>query len=453
MTRKRVVVVGAGIAGLTAAYELLKTGCEVIVLERAAVAGGRMGDELRGSLRVVTGASVLFNFYRDMLEIIHDVGISERIEPLPWGEAATVYTGGGEHFVSAQGSILRLLRSPLVSRRSKARLALLQPDIVRARRTTDPNLAHTAARFDDESLAVYIARTVGEDFLENVVEPFFRANWNWEPEDISKGYFLSLYPHLGRKLEVFTFKDGIGLLTRTLATRLDVRVNMTVTRVEPRGNGAGRVVFAVGPDGPEVFGADLVIVATPATEARRIVADLSDAERAFFASVRYTPLGIVHYVLNKPPRGGERGGFYARSHSSPFAIFRAVNADPTNPEKPHRLYCELTPQRVHEYLTAPGAREAGLDAFVRPLARSMYPTLDDDLAEVHEQWWDEMLCAFYPGYITTMAGFLTAHESRPREVYYAGDYLSHSHTGGACASGRRAARLAARHWRLGVAER
>jgi oxygen-dependent protoporphyrinogen oxidase len=337
--------------------------------------------------------------------------------------------------------------------KTKSRLALLEPDIVRAKRTTDPNLAHTAAHLDDESLAEYITRKVGEDFLENYLEPFFRANWNWEPEDISKGYFLSLYPHLGRKLEVFTFKDGVGLLTRTLAARLDVRLDATVERIEPRSDGPGRTLQLSGPSGLQTIDADLVIFAAQANQALRVVSDLSDSERAFFSSVRYTPLGIVHYVLNRPPRGGEQGGFYARSHPSPFAIYRASEADPANPEKPHRLYCELTPQRVHEFLTAPGAREAGLDAFVRPLAMRFYPALDEDLAEVHEQWWDEMLCAFYPGYIGKLAGFLAAHESARREVYFAGDYLSHSHTGGACASGRRAARLASKHWRLGVAER
>ena len=38
----RVAVVGAGIAGLTAAYRLKQTGFEVVVLERQANVGGRM---------------------------------------------------------------------------------------------------------------------------------------------------------------------------------------------------------------------------------------------------------------------------------------------------------------------------------------------------------------------------------------------------------------------------
>ena len=46
---KRVVVVGAGIAGLTAGYELKKAGFEVTVLEAKDIPGGRMAEKMEGS--------------------------------------------------------------------------------------------------------------------------------------------------------------------------------------------------------------------------------------------------------------------------------------------------------------------------------------------------------------------------------------------------------------------
>jgi hypothetical protein len=33
---------------------------------------------------------------------------------------------------------------------------------------------------------------VGTDFLENYLEPVFRGPWNWEPEQISKAYLMSI---------------------------------------------------------------------------------------------------------------------------------------------------------------------------------------------------------------------------------------------------------------------
>lgn len=47
--RKRVAVVGAGIAGLTAGYELHKAGYQVTVLEAKDIPGGRMAEKLEGS--------------------------------------------------------------------------------------------------------------------------------------------------------------------------------------------------------------------------------------------------------------------------------------------------------------------------------------------------------------------------------------------------------------------
>jgi oxygen-dependent protoporphyrinogen oxidase len=449
MERTRIAVVGSGISGLSAAYELQKTGAEVIVLERDDMPGGRMGDTLMGSLRVVTGATVLFSFYADMLELIRDVGIEDRIEPMAYGEASTVASADGEYFINASTSALQLLRTPALSWRSKLRLPLLLPDIWRARKRTNPNLAHTAAHLDDESLADYLSRKVGRDFLENYIEPFFRANWNWEPEDISKAYFLSLLPHIGGHLEVFTFKNGVGLLTRTLAARLDVRLGATVEQIRPQSDGKGRAVGYRDAQGEKQLDVDFVVVAVQGNRVANLVADLSPEEKEFFAAIRYTPVGVVHYVLDRPPEPFER--FYARSHPSPFAIYGASRGDPSKPDEPPSLYCELTPQRVAEYQRQ--RPEKSLDAFVRPLAREMYPELDAHVTEAHEQWWDEMLPAFYPGYIRKMARFLEAHEASKREVVYCGDYLSHAHTGGACASGRRAARNLIAHWRLGAATR
>lgn len=81
--RKRVVVVGAGIAGLTAAYELQKAGCAVTVLEAKDIPGGRMAEKLEGSFMKYTGATGLFRFYEDMWELIAELGLSERLMLYP----------------------------------------------------------------------------------------------------------------------------------------------------------------------------------------------------------------------------------------------------------------------------------------------------------------------------------------------------------------------------------
>src|SRR5690348_17008363 len=55
-TGTRIVILGAGIAGLTAGYELLKAGYEVIILEANQRAGGRSYTVRRGdAIEEITG--------------------------------------------------------------------------------------------------------------------------------------------------------------------------------------------------------------------------------------------------------------------------------------------------------------------------------------------------------------------------------------------------------------
>ena len=55
----RTVVVGAGLAGLSAAIHLAAAGREVVVVEAEAVPGGRCGTVSVGGYRFDTGPSVL----------------------------------------------------------------------------------------------------------------------------------------------------------------------------------------------------------------------------------------------------------------------------------------------------------------------------------------------------------------------------------------------------------
>ena len=165
---KRVVVVGAGIAGLTAAYDLKKAGYQVTVLEAKDIPGGRMAEKLEGSFMKYTGATGLFRFYKDMWDVIAELGLSERLMPYP-KMGSGIANNTKETYALDFNQTLGMLRHPALSLRSRLRLASLIPDFMQARRAVDPCLIHTAAAFDDESMAEYLTRKIGADFLENVV--------------------------------------------------------------------------------------------------------------------------------------------------------------------------------------------------------------------------------------------------------------------------------------------
>lgn len=59
------------------------------------------------------------------------------------------------------------------------------------------------------------------------------------------------------------------------------------------------------------------------------------------------------------------------------------------------------------------------DRYARPAVRSLYPALDDDLEAVVEQFRDEMLPEWYPGYARGVAPFLERQQVAAAASIYA----------------------------------
>jgi oxygen-dependent protoporphyrinogen oxidase len=258
---KRVVVVGAGIAGLTAGYDLKKAGYQVTVLEAKDIPGGRMSEKMEGSFMKYTGATGLFRFYKDMWDVIAELGLSERLMPYP-KMGSGIADNTEEIYALDFNQTFGMLKHPALSLGSRLRLASLIPDFMQARRVVDPCLIHTAVDFDDESMAEYLTRKVGADFLENVVAVVYRNLWAWNVEQASKAYFLMIYPHV-RNRPSYTFTIGFGTLTRALAEQLDVKFNTRVVSIELGDDCEGRSVICDGPQGRQKLAADIVVCALP----------------------------------------------------------------------------------------------------------------------------------------------------------------------------------------------
>ena len=439
---KSAVVVGAGIAGLSAAYELQRTGFKVTVLEEKHLPGGRMAEEKVGSFMNITGASGLNSWYREMFDLCDELGHGDSVEKLTNFGTGTATDGKVQYPMSNAPSRYELLASPVLSLRSKLRLATLLPDIRKARRRVDPCLIHTAADFDDESLAEYLARKVGTDFLEYIVSPLFNVALAYNMEQLSKAIFLARAAHIEEK-DGYCFKDGIGFLTRLLAGMLDVRLNCRVTGIVRSDETRSRQILYETPDGQASIDADITVVAAPGNRVAQIVADRTRWERRFFDSgVPYCQFGMVTYVL-KDDIEKPHGLYFTRNTQTPLNFYKFYPGDPTRDGRPPRLWVSIAVERLPHYVAENGAN---LEAFATDCIREFFPEIDKQIRETVVQYDGYVTPEFPTGQVRRVREFLATQEAGPRNIYYVGDYLSGAGTGCSCAIGRRTGRLIASHW-------
>lgn len=432
----RIAVAGGGIAGLACAWRLQRAGHEVVVLEREPVAGGRMRSErvetARGVFVVDRGAQFVASGYRNMMQLVETLGIAAKLHGV--GRTSNAILRDGRLHPGDYGSPLALLRSRLVSARSKLRLPRLLLELALRGRQIDPYQPERAAAIDRESLAEGLARLVGEEAMEYLFAPAFSSTFDADPEDHSLAFALLTTRFVLGGFRLLAFEGGIGLLTQTLAAQVPVRTGCAVLRIETDAKGA-RVALRSSA-GEETLEADAAVVAVPGSLVAPLVPTLTEAERNFFASVRYVrgmvcflmteraPATLPWYGVAFPRR--ENVGLYglAVDHWKPGVA----------PAGAGLLNAALTKDAAERLRDAPDA--AVVAHVVDALAKTPVGRLEPIASAVHR--WDPMLPLFPAGHLAQLAAFGARRERSPR-LAFAGDCLLGPYTEMALTSGMRAA--------------
>lgn len=270
-----VVVVGAGLAGLAAAYELRAAGREVLVLERDDRAGGRVRSGDLAGMQVDLGAHFVSPRYATVRRLIALAGLEQELRPLGPSYCTGVLVEGRFHYLDF-GNPLEVAGYAALTPAQRARLGLMALPVLRS-------LRH--ARFFDIASAAAVdgvapRRLLGEEAVGRVFAPLSQALCGYEPGDVSLPLLtLAARFPLGRPLSL---AGGLGSLGPALARDLPVRYGCEVERVERSGGGVR--VHAAG----AAFEADAVVLATTASAALRIWPGASGPARELLARTRYS---------------------------------------------------------------------------------------------------------------------------------------------------------------------
>jgi protoporphyrinogen oxidase len=296
-SRPAVAVVGAGIAGLGAAWELARRGFAVTLLEREAHPGGRARSESVEGFTVEAAGPVVSTGDRRLLAWIDDVGL--RDELLPLRPVIAIHCHGAKLAPIDPRGLLGIGRIPGVRLLHALRLVRLPRLIARYGARIDPDAPERGADLDDRSLGDFGRLYFGRSVLAHWMGPFVTGTSLGDADDLSRVLFLRRYRSHGRERPGLP-RAALGELAEAAAAKLPVEYGVEGVGIEPRSD-AGLALTVKGARGERVLEPAAVVVATSAPEAARLTAPaLVAAERDGLAAVRYQPALSLAVGLRRP---------------------------------------------------------------------------------------------------------------------------------------------------------
>jgi oxygen-dependent protoporphyrinogen oxidase len=296
------VVVGAGIAGLAAAWELRDR--DVVVLEASDRIGGRIKSEPRGAYWLNLGAHVFGGVDSGTGRLLQQIGVEAVTVPgiltAVALNGAIVSSGPIETYPFrlpiSLGERLALIRLGLRLRLAVARYGQIARPVM-----GEPSAARQArmlAYLGDHSFADYTGRLQTD--VDAVVRPTIERS-SGEPEDVAAGYGVGYFHLVWNRGEGLSrnLLGGPSTLTEGIASALGDRVltNCRVEEVAPDSNGV-RVLYERDGQQHEV-NARFAVVATPAYVTRTIVRRLPQETDRALGEIVYGPYVVAGFITRE----------------------------------------------------------------------------------------------------------------------------------------------------------
>lgn len=313
MALRRIVIVGGGISGLTAAYHLTRgpRPPQVTVLEAGAAPGGWVGSAAIAGYRVDTGPEALLARMPAVQALLADLGLDEA-RRAPQGSA----------FIWARGALRPLPQSSVFGVPNKL-MPLLRSGLVGPlgvlRAGADLVLPRPRRLPPDPTIAQVLLPRFGSQVFANMIEPLLGGVHAGDARRLSvrsavpevaaavsgrRSIYLALRgrePRTGSGPALIGFEGGIEQLVSAVAQAVravpsaEIRCGTRVWRLDPLSPGGYRVTTE---QGAELL-ADDVVLAVPAPVAAALLAETAPDAAAAAAAIPH--IGVATLVLAYAP--------------------------------------------------------------------------------------------------------------------------------------------------------
>ena len=307
--RSDAVVVGGGVAGLTAARVLAAAGLSVVVLESSAVIGGKLRCARVGGVEVDVGAESMLARRPEGVRLATELGVD------------LVHPVSGSAQLWTRGRLRRLPRTllgvPLDLEALAASGVLSEEGLERARHETLRPLGE-----EDVSVAELLGSRLGPEVVDRLAEPLLAGVYAGRATHLSARAAIppvvSLLREHGSLLAaaaaappasdapVFAgIEGGLGSLPTLLAEGIEVRTGAAVRELTRTPTGFRLTVGSA--RAPETVETARVVLATPAPPTARLLAEVAPAAAAELAGVEYASMAIVTLAVAELEVGDSSG--------------------------------------------------------------------------------------------------------------------------------------------------
>jgi oxygen-dependent protoporphyrinogen oxidase len=296
MAAKQVAVVGAGIAGLGAAWRLAQRGFQVSLFEREQRPGGRARPVVRKDFTIERAGAIVSAADRALLGWIGELDLPELLPPRP---VVSALAHRDRVQVIDSRSLLGIARIPGIRIHQLLGLLRLPRLVARYGNRIDPEWPERAASLDDRSLADFGRLYFGARVTQHWMGPLVSRTSLADAREASRVLFLHHY-HDGAGERLGLLRSSSQELMDRAASSVPAVLGACVANVESRSGGGVRFCVRAA-ERERLAEADAIVLAVPAPEAVALAgAEFSFTERDAFEKVRYTPEISLAVGLRRP---------------------------------------------------------------------------------------------------------------------------------------------------------
>ena len=312
----RIVVVGGGITGLAAAHRLIQLGQKnVTLIEASSRLGGTIQTKNRDGFLIERGPDSFISEKPYAITLAQRLGLESQLIQTNENHRRSFIVRNGrlrpvpEGFqLLAPSRLWPFLTSDIFSLKGKVRMAA---DLFLPRR-----IRHG---INDESLASFVRRRLGEEALERMAQPMVGGIYTADPETLSLRATLPRFLDMedqhrsliiamlrqknakqsgtsGARYSLFlSFDKGMQVLVDALAQiKADIRLNTRVERLQLDDR-----TWTITTNTGEQLEADAVCLAVPAYVAAPLLKDINEPLAATLKGFKYASTATINFAYER----------------------------------------------------------------------------------------------------------------------------------------------------------